>query len=363
MTHKIGVLHLVDSLASGGAEHVAVMLANNLPQERYRVYLCASRKAGALQSKIQPHVRFYDLRRKGRFDVWAILRLAQFTRHEQIDIIHAHTTSLFLGALLTLINPKLKLIWHDHFGEQENKLRPAWFYLPFARRARAVLTVTRKLGDWSVRSLGLPQERVHYLPNFVEAQASFNSTLHLPGAPDKRIVCVGNIRLQKDHLTLVRAFAQVVKSEPQAHLILIGAETDPQLAKQARQESQSLGLESNLTWLGPRDDVPAILAGCGIGVLSSVSEGFPVVLLEYGRAGLAVVAAQVGECAEILAGGEAGILVPPSNPDALAAALLRLLQSPALRTQLSARLTERVKQNYSVETIMKRVCQVYETIL
>jgi glycosyltransferase involved in cell wall biosynthesis len=169
--------------------------------------------------------------------------------------------------------------------------------------------------------------------------------------------------LQKDHLTLVRAFAQVVKSEPQAHLILIGAETDPQLAKQARQESQSLGLESNLTWLGPRDDVPAILAGCGIGVLSSVSEGFPVVLLEYGRAGLAVVATQVGECAEILAEGEAGILVPPSNPDALAAALLRLLQSPALRTQLSARLTERVKQNYSVETIMKRVCQVYETIL
>ena len=70
--NKIGVLHLVDSLASGGAEHVAVMLANNLPQERYRSYLCASRQAGPLQSQIQPHVTFYDLRRKGNFDFFAI---------------------------------------------------------------------------------------------------------------------------------------------------------------------------------------------------------------------------------------------------------------------------------------------------
>jgi glycosyltransferase involved in cell wall biosynthesis len=85
--------------------------------------------------------------------------------------------------------------------------------------------------------------------------------------------------------------------------------------------------------------------------------------LEYGRAGLAVVATQVGECAEILEEGEAGLLVTPSNPDSLARAFLRLLKSPALRTQLGERLNQRVKQNYSAETIVNQVCQVYEQIL
>lgn len=361
--NKIGVLHLVDSLASGGAEHVAVMLANNLPQDRYRVYLCASRHAGPLQNQLQPCVTFYNLRRKGRFDVFAMIRLAEFIHREHIDIVHAHGSSLFLGAALCLPNPKLHLIWHDHFGIQGIKPRPNYLYLPFAHHAKVVFTVTKELANWSARSLRLPKERVHYLPNFVEAQQLMSIPLDLPGTTGKRLVCVANIRAQKDHLTLLRALAQVVKVEPQAHLFLVGAENDPHLANQVRQESQRLGLASNVSWMGPREDVPLILANCDIGVLSSVSEGFPVVLLEYGRAGLAVVATQVGECAEILRDGEAGILVRPSSPDALALALLRLLNSNALRNQLGEQLNERVKQNYSVEKIVQRVCQSYENIL
>lgn len=360
---KIGVLHLVDSLASGGAENVAVMLANHLPQEHYRAYLCASRQSGPLRNQIRPHVTFCDLRRKRRFDLFAIRRLAEFTRHEDIGIIHAHTTSLFLGDILCLFNPKLRLVWHDHFGRQEIEIRPVYLYRLFARRTQAVFSVTRKLADWSVQSLGLPIEKVHYLPNFVEAKLPVNVSLELPGKPGKRIICVANIRAQKDHLTLVRAMAQVVKAELQAHLVLVGAEADTYLAEQVREESQRLNLENNLTWLGSRQGVPLILANCNIGVLSSISEGFPVVLLEYGRAGLAVVATRVGECAEILEDGEAGILVPPVDPDALSAALLRLLHSPDLQSRFGERLAKRVKQNYDAKTIVNQVCQVYERII
>jgi glycosyltransferase involved in cell wall biosynthesis len=361
---KTGVLQLVDSLASGGAEHVAVMLANNLPQGAYRAYLCASRKTGPLESEIRPHVAFLALNRRGLLDLRAIFRLAKLVRREQIGIIHAHTTSLFLGTAICLLDPKHRLVWHDHIGRQEIALRPKFLYSPFARRADAVFAVTRELADWSVQSLGVRREHVRYLPNFVELQQSSHASLELPGQAGKRMVCVANIRAQKDHLTLLRAFAQVVRSEPDAHLILVGAENEAALAKQAREESQQLGLAStNLTWLGPRQDVPSILANCDIGVLSSVSEAFPVALLEYGRAGLAVVATRVGECADILQEGEAGLLVSPSNPDALAAALLHLLESPYQRTDLGRRLNERVKKDYCAETVVGEVCQVYEQIL
>lgn len=169
-TSKISVLHLVDTLAAGGAEHVAVMLANNLPQDRYRAYFCASRETGPLQSQIQSHVMFYDLHRKGRFDAFAIIRLAEYIRHEHIDVIHAHTTSVFFGAVLTLINQRLKLVWHDHAERKSAGKWRTFVYRPFVRQAQAVFAVTRELARWAVQSLGLPKDRFHYLPNFVEAK-------------------------------------------------------------------------------------------------------------------------------------------------------------------------------------------------
>jgi glycosyltransferase involved in cell wall biosynthesis len=360
---KKGVLQLVDSLASGGAEHVAVMLANNLPMDTCRSYLCASRRTGPLQSELRPEVGFLDLQRKNRFDIAAILKLARFSQQENIQIIHAHTSSLFLGVIVSLINPRIKLVWHDHVGRHEIKSRSRFLYGFFARRASIIFTVSRDLASWAVNTLGLPKERVLYLPNFVEMQQYDSKSLNLPGHRGKRVVCVANVRVQKDHLTLLQAFSKVVKSEPNAHLLLVGGDTDTILAKQARKTSRELNLESNVSWLGPREDVPSILSNCDIGVLSSVSEGFPVVLLEYGQAGLAVVATRVGECAEILEDGEAGILVHPSDPDELADEILHLLNSQDLRVRFGERLAERVKQNFSVETVINQVRQVYERIL
>ncbi|MCG3146240.1 MAG: N-acetyl-alpha-D-glucosaminyl L-malate synthase [Gammaproteobacteria bacterium] len=362
MNDTIGVLHLVDSLALGGAEHMAVLLANNLPESRYRAYLCASRQAGALQDKIQPHVIFYNMRRKGRFDLLSVFRLAKFIRRENIGILHAHTTSLFLGVILCWMLPSLRLVWHDHFGEQGMRAHPVWLYRSFARRADIVFCVTRELADWSVHSLGLPVERVRYLPNFIETLPPITQII-LPGEAGKRIVCVANIRLQKDHLTLLRALARVIQVDARAHLFLVGAETDPALAKQARQESLRLGLDAHVSWLGLRNDVPDLLEQCDIGVLSSISEGFPVALLEYGRAGLAVVSTQVGQAAEILENGRAGALVPRSDPEALAEQLIQMLQSPSVRRQFGERLQARVLREYGVESIVQRVCGIYETLI
>ena len=116
MTDSIGVLHLVDSLDAGGAEQMAVMLANSLPVERYAAWICASRKSGSLETRLAAHVNFYNLQRRGRFDLGAILRLARLIRQENIRIIHAHTTSLFLGTVICFLNPRVQMLWHDHFG-------------------------------------------------------------------------------------------------------------------------------------------------------------------------------------------------------------------------------------------------------
>ncbi|MBI3359810.1 MAG: glycosyltransferase, partial [Chloroflexi bacterium] len=119
----------------------------------------------------------------------------------------------------------------------------------------------------------------------------------------------------------------------------------------------------NVSFLGERMDVAGILAACDIGVLSSRSEGLPLALIEYGRAGLPVVTTSVGQTAEVVDSGRAGLLVEPADPRVLAEALIHLLRSPRKRVLFGSRLRCRVEEIYSPENAMRQICEVYSSIL
>jgi len=344
---KPGVLHLVDTLEPGGTERVAVNLVNHLSRERFRLFLATTRREGALAAEVLPDVGRLSLNRVRTLDLRALRRLAAFVRENGISIVHAHSSSLFFAALL----PGARIVWHDHFGRYREEQRPAWLWGLPARRAAAVVAVNEDLARWSRERLG---GDAVYLPNFVP-DVQNGPVPDLPGTPGSRVVCVANLRAQKDHLTLLRAIARV----PEAHLLLVGADVEPEYAALVREEAATLG--DRVTLLGLRPDVPDLLRGCDVGVLASVSEGFPLSVLEYGRAGLAAVATRVGQCAEILE--DAGVLVPPGDPEALADALLALLRDPARRQALGERLAQRVRERYSASAVMERLEAVYHTVL
>lgn len=347
--NRIGILHLVDTLEPGGTERVAVNLVNHLSRERFRAFLATTRREGTLASEVLPDVGRLALNRSRTLDLGALRRLIRFVRENEISIVHAHSSSLFLAALV----PGVRIVWHDHFGRREE--RPAWLWGLPARRAAAVVAVSEELARWSRERLGI--EAV-YLPNFIP-EAPPGPIPDLPGTPGSRVVCVANLRAQKDHLTLLEAIARVVREQPEAHLLLAGADVEPAYATRVREEAATLG--DRVTFLGSRPDVPDLLRGCDVGVLASASEGFPLSLLEYGRAGLAAVATRVGQCPEVLDG--AGILVPPGDPGALSEALLALLRDPARRKELGERLCRRVRERYSAAAVMERLEAVYHTVL
>jgi glycosyltransferase involved in cell wall biosynthesis len=293
----------------------------------------------------------------------AIHQLITFNQAYGIQILHAHDTSLFLAGLASLFPPYPAVIWHDHFGLYLVQERPVWLYGLATRRVSGIIAVNQPLAEWSRRRLGVPAERVWYIPNFVCSAEGYKALPTLPGAAGSRMVCVANFRDQKDHLTLLRAMVLVIRQVPTAHLLLVGDATEPEYSAVVCQEIRQQGLESNVTLLGVRQDVYAILKACDIGVLSSASEGLPLALIEYGMAGLAAVVTNVGQCAEVLDEGCAGILVPPASPEPLAAALLSLLTCPERRRALGTRLYRRVQERYSPGPVMEQVCQVYERVL
>jgi len=362
-------MHLVDTLALGGAERAAVNLVNELPRDRYRPYLCTTRREGPLREAVASGVKRTALERKSRFDYGAVRRLVEFIRNQKIEILHAHGSTLFVASWAAWFPPHPIVIWHAHYGRPALENRRAWAHRLALRRARGVIAVNRQLAEWCGRRLSFPVEKIWYIPNMVRSPETACAMPGLPGVPGSRIVCVANLRAEKDHLNLVRAMALVVRRHVTAHLVLVGAHSDPAYSARAsyfeavKREVAQYSLERNVTFLGQRQDIPALLKGCDVGVLSSKSEGLPVSLLEYGVAGLAVVATRVGESEEVLDRGRAGVLVPSQSPSALAEALLSLLESPERRGLLGERFLQRVNELYSATSVMKQICRVYDVLL
>ena len=160
---RIGVLQVSDSLGLGGAERVAVNLANLLPRERFDVHLCVTRREGPLSREVAPDVQRLLLERVSRLDEpRAILRWVRYVRRHDIRIIHCHKDTIFLAALAAPLLPGTLLVWHDHYGEYAFQSRPSWLDRLANWRTRGIISVNEPLLDWAVKELGFRRSRPYF---------------------------------------------------------------------------------------------------------------------------------------------------------------------------------------------------------
>lgn len=353
------VVQVIDSLALGGAERVAVNLANALSQEpSLQVFLCATRAMGPLEDFVVEHVQTLCLHKKASWDVAAFWRFRKFLRKQRIDVVHAHSSSLFWAVCATLGTPA-KVVWHIHNGaSQEMRAVVREVYKVALHFVPYVFAANRNLAQWALQTFDKPNNRVAFLPNFPVLSPA-NEARCLPASEKIRIVSLANLRNPKDHLTLLRAFEHVAD---RAELYMVGRYDADAYYEVLVAFIAEHGLQDAVHILGARMDVADILSQCDVGVLSSAAEGLPVSLLEYGMAGLPVVCTHVGECAAVLGNGAYGILVSPKDPDALAAGLRRLIEAPALRTELGKAFQEEVARHYSPQRAVSQCLSVYTSL-
>lgn len=362
MESEFRVLHLIDSLATGGAERVAVNLANALSQKGLKVFLCTTRDEGPLTEELYREVDYLFLRKKFRFDPVAIRTLINFIQSNKIQLIHAHGSSILLAIIVKVFTKNVKVIWHDHYGAFSLKDRSSFTYQLLVSQAAGVIAVNKDLVTWAKKKLRIPHNKVWLLSNFVHIKP-FHSVSYLPGQKGYRLICVANLRPQKDHINLIKAFEIVKRMEPEVHLLLVGVANDSEVKTSIYDQIERSGVEKSVTWLGSRNDVLDIMASCDIGILSSLSEGLPLVLLEYGSVGLPVVATDTGECSQLLDHGNCGIIVPPGNPTDLAEGILKYIRNPDYRAKMGMRFQTRIYNHYNQDSIINQLIRIYKKIL
>lgn len=174
------------------------------------------------------------------------------------------------------------------------------------------------------------------------------------------VLYAGRHNYEKGLDILLHAWQRVQRQVPEARLLVAG---DGPLAPQMAALAAALGLDGTVTLLGPRGDIPDLMARADVFVLPSRFDGLSNVLLEAMAAGLPCIASRVSGSLDVIVDGESGLLVPPEEPEALAEALLRLLARPAEALRLGRAARARVMAHYERETQMRRLVGLYQHVL
>lgn len=347
------VVQLIDSLEAGGAERMAINYANALSKKAVFSGLIATRNEGLLLSQIDHNVNYLFLKKKKVFDFGAVLRLRKYIRQNEIDFVHAHSSSFFIAVLVKLTFSKVKIIWHDHYGiSQDLSSRKSFVLKCSSLFFTGIVSVNSALKEWALSNLLC--SNVVYLPNFIEKSPSFKTDFFLAGLKGKRIICVANLRPQKNHALLIKA-AHLIRNEfPEWTFHLIGKDFNDSYSASLNQMIINLKLEETVFLYGSIDNVVSVLKQAEIAVLPSLSEGLPLAILEYGLYSLPVVATNVGEVSKVITSKEEGFIVESNDLNQFIKSIKILIKDQNYRKQVGVNLNKQIQFNYSEESIIKK---------
>ncbi|QVY65798.1 glycosyltransferase [Polaribacter sp. Q13] len=355
--NNLGVIQVIDSLDAGGAEVLAVNIANGLSAEGINSHLCATRKEGILKSNLNKNIGFLFLEKKNSIDFSAIFRFKNYLKRNKIGIIHAHTTSYFFAFCVKLVYPKVKIIWHNHTGNYIKLKGFKFLVIKFTSIFfKGIINVNEELNTWALKKLKHKNAiKLDNFPQFINK----NNTTKLFGEENKRIVILASLREVKDHLNILKAFNSLHIKYPDWTLHFIGKDFNDEYSNSLKLFVLENNLEKSVYLYGVCLDISNILNQATIAVLSSKSEGLPVSLLEYGLAKLPVVVTNVGECGKVIENDKSGIVVDKENSFELANALEEYINSEEKRNTFAALHYKNVAENYSQKSFINQLIKIY----
>lgn len=345
METRKNILQMVEHLLPGGAERMAVNISNVLAANGHYVVLCPTRAKGALEKEVSPKVKLTCLNKGSFIDFIAFIKLYSIVKKHKIEIIHAHSSSVVWACFVKVFIPKIKVIWHDHYGSRISDNKNNFIYRCLSPLINGIITVNEKLKEWSVQNMKLKNiENIIFLNNFPALPDDFKKN---KTSTEINILLLSNLREEKDHLNFLKAYASIKnKIIPPTKVSFAGLYWDNDYYNQLIQFIEDENLSEQIEFLGSVNNISELLSKSDIGIICSTFEGLPVSLLEYGSAGLAVIVTDVGQCAEVVDYGKAGLVVPPSSPQLLSEVLLDLINNQKKREVLGINLKKRIEEEY-----------------
>ena len=369
MKNSFRILFLSTSMGLGGAENQLMEVASRLKKRGHQVYVISLVKPGPLGEELQKrNIGYQSLNANSKLFVALVLsKLVNFVRRWKPDIVHSHMVHAnLLARLARPFAPVPVLICSAHNIDEGGRFREILY-----RLTDPLCDLTTQVSQAGleryVRVGAVPRHKIRYIPNGVDTE-------RFKPNPEDRLrvrkelgvegfvwLAVGRFDPQKDYPNMLQAFARVVCRAPDAVLLIAG---DGPLRKTIEVMAQKLGIKERVKFLGIRRDIPQLMNAADAYVMSSSWEGMPIVLLEASATELPIVATDVGGNREVVLDGITGFLLPPRNSEALAEAMLRMMNLPEeKRREVGKAARKHVEENFSLDHVVDLWEALYKELL
>lgn len=343
------VCHVLHTLNVGGAEVLAQQIAMKLSTHFRPVFVCLD-AMGYLGEQLRSYGLTVEVvERRPGFDYRCARRIAQFMRHQNVQVVHAHQYApFFYSSFARMFGVRYPILFTEHGRDYPDfrRLKRVYANKVLLGRRDCVVAVGECVRSALIANEGLPRSRVEVLYNGVDAK-QFD-----PQRPSRKrarellnlnedeigVVQVARLNRLKDYRTATHAMAQVCKVAPNVKYFIVG-EGDERAT--IERTIQDLDLQRQVRMLGLRHDVPHLLEGMDVFLLTSLTEGIPLTVIEAMLAQLPCIATRVGGMEEVVCDGITGHISAANDPDDIAKKILSLIQSSATRLEMGKRGRER----------------------
>jgi glycosyltransferase involved in cell wall biosynthesis len=368
----VRIVQFVTNLDIGGMERLAVDLALCQLAEGHEPLLYCLTYGGRLADEaaargIRTHT--FNKRPGPRLNtLWSVI---QQLRRDRPDVLHTHNhlvhhygvaAAIFAGVPV-IVNTRHRA---EHFlvnapeGSQVSAgtkdMKSDLIFRATLPWVGAVVAISESTRNFFVEHRGIPAAKTRVILNGARLDRFFNAPAH-PGSvlPRVRYGIAARLVREKDHFTLLRAFSAVVARVPGAELQIAG---DGPMQERLEAFATELNLNNRVTFLGALSDIPQFLSQLDVFVLSSLTEGMPVSLLEAMAAGLPIVATRVGGVEEAVASEENAYLAEPGDAEELAEAMIRMANRADL-AHMGSSGREIVRRRFSIEETWRQYHQLF----
>lgn len=347
------VVHISLGTHVGGMEKLLVEFARFTDPDRYALTFISLQSRGDLAPQIESQRwPVIAMDKTDGLKPSLVLKLAKTLRRIDPDVVHTHNTAAFVYGVAAAKIAGVSRIIHTRHGQRFNSSRRQTML--FRGLSRFVDHVVSVSADGSERTIaeGISQAKISTIRNGVDLERFPFSGDRPPG----RLAVVARLSPEKDIASLIRALDVLHRKDMPLRLDVVG---DGSERPELESLTASLGLQSHVRFHGSRHDIPNVLSDVSIFVLPSITEGVSLTLLEAMASGLPVVACDVGGNPEVVVDEKTGILVPPSNPQAMANAIANLHEGRDRAIAFGIAGRKRVEQEFCIRRMVSAYQNLY----
>lgn len=363
---SLRVLHIDTEKGWRGGEQQALYLAEGLARRGVENLCVGQPDMPYVQRCAAKGLAVEPIRSRGEADPGAVAKLRRVVRTWRPDVVHMHTSHAHtLGVLAarsagvgrTVVSRRVD------FTIYRNALRLSWLKYRFG--VDRYVAISEGVRAQMVKD-GIPAERIRIVHSGIDLARftgvkphDYAAEFGLPrGAPV--VLDVAAFGWHKAQEVLVAATPAILAEAPEARVFLVG---EGECMEKVRAEAERLGVLGRIIFTGFRTDVPSLLAGADVFVMCSVLEGLCTSLLDALALRRPAVGSAVGGIPEVLIDGVTGLTVPPKDPAALAAAVLRVLHDRDLAARLAAAGRTHVEEKFTVDAMVGGTLGVYRELV